>query len=65
MPIVNIQMFEGRTVEQKRLLCQSVHQAIVDSLGVSADAVTIVLQDMKPEDYCKAGQLRHDQLNKG
>ncbi len=64
MPKVTIQLFDGRTVDQKRLLCQKVTDAVVESLGVRPEAVSIILQDMKPEDYSHGGILRYDELHK-
>ncbi|MDK2882619.1 MAG: 4-oxalocrotonate tautomerase, partial [Bacillota bacterium] len=37
MPIVQIDLLEGRTVEQKRQLVAKVTEAITESLGVPAD----------------------------
>lgn len=63
MPKVTIELFEGRSVDQKRLLCQKVTEAVVSSLGVRPEAVSVVLRDMKPEDYCHGGVFRWDEVN--
>ncbi|HEY8910489.1 MAG TPA: 4-oxalocrotonate tautomerase [Desulfosporosinus sp.] len=60
MPIVQIELLEGRTVEQKRLLVEKVTQAIVESIGAPADKVTIIIRDMLKENYAKAGKLALD-----
>ncbi|MGI6604650.1 MAG: 4-oxalocrotonate tautomerase [Firmicutes bacterium] len=60
MPIVQIELFEGRTVEQKREMAAKVTEAIVDSLGVPAEAVRIIMRDMAPENFAVAGKLRAD-----
>lgn len=60
MPVVNIKLIEGRTVEQKRAMVEAVTKAIVESVGVPAAAVTISLEDMKPENYAQGGVLRLD-----
>lgn len=60
MPIVNIKIMEGRTLEQKRQLIESVTEAISTSIGAPKEAVWIVIEDMKPENFAQAGVLRAD-----
>ena len=57
MPIVNIQLIEGRSVEKKRELVKKVTEAICESVDVTPDHVRIILNDMAKEDYAVAGQL--------
>lgn len=57
MPIVQIEILEGRTVEQKKAMVEKVTEAIVDSLGVSAEAVSIIIRDMPRTDFAKGGKL--------
>lgn len=56
MPVVNIQMLEGRTAEQKQNLIKEVTEAIVRTTGATTEAVTIVITDMKKENYGRAGK---------
>jgi len=60
MPIVQIDMLEGRTVEQKREMVAKITQVIVETAKCSAEAVNIVIRDMAPHDYGSAGKLRVD-----
>lgn len=60
MPIVQIDMLEGRTVDQKRALVQKVTEAITETANCPASAVTIVLRDMPKENLGQAGKLRAD-----
>lgn len=60
MPIVQIELLEGRTLNQKRLLVEKVTQAIVESTGAPAENVTIILRDMSKENYARAGRLASD-----
>ena len=64
MPVVNIQMFEGRTVEQKRKLVADVTRAICDSLDVTSDRVRIMITDMPRENVAVAGVLNIDTIKK-
>jgi 4-oxalocrotonate tautomerase len=60
MPSVTIEMFEGRTVEQKRSTAQSVTQALVDSLGVKREIIKIKFVDLKKHDIAWGGELVSD-----
>lgn len=59
MPIVHIDIIE-RPVEAKRKLVSAVTDAIVDSLGVSPESVSIVINDMSAEHYAVSGVLHAD-----
>lgn len=61
MPFVQIELLEGRTVAQKRLLAEKVTQAIVESTGAPAERVSIIIRDMPKENYAKAGKLACDE----
>lgn len=61
MPIVQVELLEGRTLAQKRSLVEKVTQAIVESIGAPAEKVTIIIRDMPKENYAKAGKLAIDE----
>lgn len=60
MPVVTINLIQGRTVEQKRMLVKKVTEAVCESVNVPPESVHIVLTDMKREDYADAGILHLD-----
>jgi len=60
MPIIHVNMFEGRTVEQKRKLAAAMTEAVVKSLNVKPEVVRIILHDMAKHDYSVAGILESD-----
>ncbi len=57
MPTINVQLFEGRTVEQKKKLVEAITQATVDILGSTPDAVDIIITDIKRENWATGGKL--------
>ena len=57
MPLVNIKLLEGRTLEQKKELVEKVTQAVVEAAGVSPERVSIVIEDMPKYNFAKAGVL--------
>jgi len=61
MPIINIDMIAGRTLDQKRKLVESVTKAVCESIGTSPERVKIKLNDMEPENYAISGKLTADQ----
>ena len=60
MPTVQIEMLEGRTIEQKRELAKKVTLAVMESVNVPADAVKVIIREMKKENYAEGGVLRCD-----
>ncbi len=60
MPIVQIDLLEGRTLEQKRALAKKVTEAIVETAACPADAVKIILREMPKEHLSEGGVLRCD-----
>ncbi|MBV7434582.1 2-hydroxymuconate tautomerase family protein [Cardiobacteriaceae bacterium TAE3-ERU3] len=60
MPVVNIKIIEGRTVEQKRAMTKAVTKAIAESIGVPESAIWISIDEMKPENFAQGGELRLD-----
>jgi 4-oxalocrotonate tautomerase len=60
MPTFNIQMFEGRTVEQKRKLVAEVTRVACETLGCGPDSVDIVITDVRKENWATGGTLWSD-----
>lgn len=62
MPTLRVELFAGRSVEQKRALAQALTEATVRTLGGSADAVDVLFFDIAPHDWATAGRLWSDKL---
>ena len=60
MPLVTIEAFEGRTIEQKRGLVKDITAAVVNNFKVDPKAVTIVIRELKKENLASAGKLAAD-----
>ncbi|MBN9487215.1 MAG: 4-oxalocrotonate tautomerase [Alphaproteobacteria bacterium] len=60
MPMINVQMFEGRTTEQRRKLAKELTDATCRALGCTPDAVQVILTDVKKENWADAGKLFSD-----
>lgn len=51
MPIIRVEMFEGRSVEQKRELVKELTHAFVRTAGGSTDAIHVVISDVSKENW--------------
>ena len=57
MPSIHVEMFEGRTLEQKRAFVEAVARATCETLGTSTKSVDIVITDIKRENWGTRGKL--------
>jgi 4-oxalocrotonate tautomerase len=60
MPTIRIEMFEGRTPEQKRALVAAVTDACVKTIGASPESVDILLFDIAKQNWASGGRLWSD-----
>lgn len=60
MPVVTIQMHEGRTVEQKRALIEGVTKVVNETTGAPYENITIFIDDVPFTNLAKAGVLLCD-----
>jgi 4-oxalocrotonate tautomerase len=60
MPLIRVELFEGRSVEQKRALAQALTEATVKTLACKPDAVDIMFFDVPRSDWASAGVLWSD-----
>lgn len=60
MPTIRVELFAGRTVEQKRALAQALTEAAARTLGVGVDGVDVIFQDIERHDWATGGQLWSD-----
>ena len=60
MPTIRVELFAGRTVEQKRALAQALTEATTRTLGGSPDAVDVIFCDVERHDWATGGKLWSD-----
>jgi 4-oxalocrotonate tautomerase len=60
MPTIHVELFAGRTIEQKRALAQALTEATVRTLGGSAAGVDVIFTDVQRHDWASGGQLWSD-----
>lgn len=57
MPTIRVELFEGRTADQKAALASELTQACVKVLGGSPDAVDVIFYDVRRGDWATGGVL--------
>ena len=60
MPIVTVQLLEGRTDDQKRNLIEKVTDAVAETTGAAPEKISIIIEEMKPSHYAVAGKRISD-----
>jgi 4-oxalocrotonate tautomerase len=60
MPMIRVELLEGRTVEQKREFAEVVTREAVRILRCPAEVVDIVFVPVAREDWATAGKLASD-----
>lgn len=60
MPNINIELFEGRTVEQKREFAEVITRETCRILKTTPDGVSIIFRDIKKSDWATNGKLCSD-----
>lgn len=57
MPMIRVEMFAGRTPEQKKALVKALTEAFVSTAGSTPESVQIILQDVEKSEWATAGVL--------
>jgi 4-oxalocrotonate tautomerase len=57
MPLVTIHMLEGRTVEQKRQLVESITAVVAEKINTPPEHVTIIIRDVPKHNWASGGKL--------
>jgi len=56
MPVIKIDMWEGRTKEAKKKLIESVTKAVSDSLEIPAEHTTVVITEVPKDNWGLKGR---------
>lgn len=55
MPIIEVNMLEGRTADDKERLIQALTDAAISSIGAPRQSVRIILREMPPSHFAVGG----------
>jgi 4-oxalocrotonate tautomerase len=60
MPVIQVNMLEGRSIEAKRKFASEVTRVTCETLDVAPEQVRIIINDMPRENFAVAGALAAD-----
>jgi 4-oxalocrotonate tautomerase len=60
MPVVIVEMWEGRTIEQKKQLVAGITSSLVQ-IGVPQEAVQVIVKDNPKHNWAIGGKLASEQ----
>ena len=60
MPMIRVEMFAGRTADQKRALAKALTEAFTSTCGGNAQSVHIVIDDIAKGNWAVGGSLCSD-----
>ncbi|WP_169543436.1 2-hydroxymuconate tautomerase [Sneathiella aquimaris] len=56
MPMIRVEMFAGRSAEQKKTLIKSLTKATSEAIGVSEASVDVVITEVAKENWGLGGE---------
>lgn len=61
MPIVNIDLIEGRSQDQLKNLVKDVTDVVAKNTGAPAEHIHVILNEMRKDRYSVGGVLKSDE----
>jgi 4-oxalocrotonate tautomerase len=60
MPIVRVNMFEGRSIEKKRELVDGITEVVARVCEVAPDGVHVLIEEMSRDNWGRGGIIASD-----
>ena len=60
MPLVNVQMAEGRSAEQKKALMEAITDAMHEHIGAPRESVRVWINEFSNTDFMAGGEVLAD-----
>ncbi len=60
MPVVTVEMWEGRTIEQKKQLAEGITSSF-EKIGVPKEVVQIIIKDVPKHNWATGGKLASEE----
>ena len=60
MPVVTVEMWQGRSIEQKKQLVEGITEAFV-KIGTPKEKVTVILKDNAKHNWGEGGKLASEE----
>lgn len=65
MPIIEVKIARGRSVEEKRALAKALTDAAVETLDVRPEWVTVLIEELDRTNWATGGELHSDKFGEG
>jgi len=62
MPVVTVEMWEGRTDEQKKKLAELVTDAVCETIGCPREAVEVIMREIPRKNWAIGGKLASEKF---
>ncbi|MDH5662607.1 MAG: 4-oxalocrotonate tautomerase [Elusimicrobiota bacterium] len=62
MPLVDVDLWEGRTVEQKKKLVAGITDLFVEITACPREAVTVIIRDVPKHNWGSGGELSSEKF---
>jgi 4-oxalocrotonate tautomerase len=62
MPMVQITMLTGRTLDQKRKIAKRITDALVEDGSARREAIVVAFHEVSKESYATAGEMMIDKV---
>lgn len=60
MPLIQVNMMQGRTPEQKRALLTAITDAVHQSIGAPIPSIRVWINELTPDGFITGGQMASD-----
>lgn len=60
MPIIRVEMLNGRTVEQKRALAEKLTDDFVETCGGNKSSINVIITEIDADDWAIGAELISD-----
>jgi 4-oxalocrotonate tautomerase len=60
MPVVTVEMWEGRTIEQKKKLIEGI-TSVMTKMGIPSESVHIIIKDNPKHNWATGGKLASEE----
>ncbi len=57
MPIIRVEMFKGRTIDQKKKLVKELTNSFVKTCGGTAEGLHVLIEEIEKENWGVSGNL--------
>lgn len=60
MPLIRVEMFPGRTDDQKKAMAAKVTDAFIETCGGNPESVTVIIEEKEANHWAVGGRLISD-----